>query len=99
MFTLKIQIHDIYSRHEQNTQITYYLDTEIRVTSEQSEQNRTAMSSITLTDNQFKEPLASINPTGLKTTQPSDQDNNDHTLKDPAALGPMSTQPWNKQNG
>ena len=51
------------------------------------------MSSLTLTDNQFKEPLASINPTGLKTTQPSDQDNNDHTLKNPAALSPM--QPLN----
>ena len=50
------------------------------------------MSSITLTDNQFKELLSSLNPAMARTAQPSDPDSN-HTLKDPAALGPM--QPLN----
>lgn len=47
------------------------------------------MSSITLTNDQFKELLSSLNPTMASTAQPSDPDINNHTLKDPAALGPM----------
>ena len=47
------------------------------------------MSSITLTDAQFKELLSSLNPAMGSSAQSSDQDIKSQQLKDPSALGPM----------